>query len=202
MLDHFTQAIEAGKKYVRASDATLDAKHKFIAQTYLAYREGEQHPAEFNEMLKSRLKGRKISGPEKKRPFLRLLHALITEEAVAELESRSYYSKLVTALEQIHVEFKLNDPAPTLEGVIAFIKECRGITGLYNRSRKSQTDKASTSKAIEIASFGACILTKHGKDTLLTMPGYEPGEHDVRIKVGKDGVVEKIIVEESYRKAA
>ncbi|MCI0559131.1 MAG: hypothetical protein MN733_11595 [Nitrososphaera sp.] len=201
MLDHFTQAIEAGETYVRASGATLDAKYQFIAQTYLAYWEGEQHRPEFDEMLNSRLK-RKPTGPEKKRPFLHLLHGLIAEEIVAKLESHSYYSKLVTALEQIHGEFKLNDPGPTLDGVIEFIDECGGVTGLYDRSRNSRTGKASTSKATEIANLGAWIITKEGKTTRVRMPGYGPGEHDVRIKVGKDGVVEQIIVEERFQKAA
>lgn len=45
MLVHFTQAIEAGETYIRASGTARDAKYPFIGQAYLAYREGNQNRA-------------------------------------------------------------------------------------------------------------------------------------------------------------
>lgn len=143
MKDLFNQALEAGETYAHASGTAREAKYRFLGLTYLVYREGLQHPQEFQDLLTSRL-NYKPTTPEIKRPFLRLLHALMTGESAVGEEKHSYRTtKLVSALEQIHDNFE-HSASVTVDAVVTFIDDSGGVGRLYDLSRAAQLDTASS----------------------------------------------------------
>lgn len=139
--DHIEQAAKELHGSIHNAVKARDGQYRFLAHAILAYRDGQQDPQGYEQRLTARL-NRKPTIPETKRPFLWLLHALTAGETV-DPESWPHFSKLASAMEEIHREFE-DTSTVTIEGVITFIKERHGVTGLYKDSLEKARDDDDT----------------------------------------------------------
>ena len=139
--NHIEQAAKELHGSIHNAVKARDGQYRFLAHAVLAHRDGQQDPQGYEQRLTARLK-RKPTLPETKRPFLWLLHALTAGETV-DPESWPHFSKLASAMEEIRREFE-DTPTVTIEGVITFIKERHGVTGLYKDSLEKARDDEGT----------------------------------------------------------
>lgn len=205
----FNEAIAAGEAYATVAINARAAKHRFTALARSVYRVGQQHVEAYQEMVRSRLP-QEPTGPEKKRPFLLLLHALIGR--ADRIKALPQLSKLAGALEEIDRAFASEEGDPTVEELIEFIQENGGITGLYENSGKggknespntSSTSRPGTIRKpweIQLPKLEACV-TKVGTEHHIKMLNRAPGEYRVRLLIDQDGIIESILDEDLNQEA-
>ncbi len=200
----FEQAIKAGRRYVQTSVRARDAQYHFLALVYLAHKEGQDHPQEFESLIQSRLK-RQPNKHETNRPFLLLLHALLGREDDLPRNAIKQFSKLTSALEEFARAF--HDSNPNTGVIVVFIEDAGGVAGLYDLSRigntngdnhsQSESQKIVDLKPNEIAlSVMGVRVTKVGCEYKLRLTERDPGEYLVRLRVGRGGFVESILDED------
>lgn len=206
----FDQAVKAGRYYVQTSVRARDAQYNFLGLAYLSAREGQRRPRQFDDLLRSRLK-KDPNGHQVKRPYLLLLHALLGREDDLPRNSIKHFSKLASALEEIDRAF--TGTKPEIEDVIQYIEDAGGVGGLYDLARLGNTADSGQSappdssvvplKPSEIPlSSIAGIVTRVGKGYRLRLTDREPGEHVVRLRVGRGGFVEAILDDDEGFEAA
>lgn len=215
----FGEALKAGQNCVRASVRARDSQYRFLALTYRAYLESKRRPRIFQKMVESRL-GRPATKPEEKRPFLLILHTLVGSEDDAPRNALPQFSKMVSALEVMEDAFHGVKPAPKVDDLIEFIKQAGGVGGLYDLSRvggssngtvspQAQEDNENVSKIklnmlpkdIQLRLTGA-RATLVGKQYILRMTDYDPGEYIVRMRIGRGGIVEYLLEEGADKEKA
>lgn len=193
-------ARRAARSYVTASVRARDTQYRFLGLAYLAYREGQRKPRVYAKNIEAILR-RRATVPEQKRPFLFLLHALVGAEDEAPREALPQFSKLTSALEEIDRAFA--SVKPSVDDIALYIRDCGGVGGLYDLSRVG--DPALTSGDRQRSSVAALLpgeialsdlpasVTKVGRRFRLRVSDWEPGEHVVKIRVGRGGFIQAIL---------
>ena len=199
----FHEAIKAGQRYVQTSVRARDAQYQFLSLVYLVYKEGQQHPEEFENLILARLK-RPPNRYEQARPYLKLLHCLLGREEDLPRNAVKQFSNLVAALEQIDKAF--HGTKPTVEDITDFLANSGGVAGLYDLGRISNSDGSNKTQSeshkvinlkpneIALPVLGARMI-KVGRGYRLQLTEREPGEYTVRLRVGRGGFVDAIIDE-------
>jgi hypothetical protein len=190
MLASFKNAIGACEDYLtvtlHSSRGNMPAQYDLLAAVYLARRDGVKNSAEYKQAINQRISGRKTTTPEKKRPYLLLLHALFGDELDQSMQRR--LSKMTTALEQIGVEFK-NRSVPTTEQLVDYIQSSGGIEGLWAKAKpvnRTSRPRYSNVKYRLTNIDGSMVKTPDGHALHLNI---EPGEYLIHVKVNKTGQV-------------
>jgi len=202
-MKEFHAARRAAQAYMRASVNARAAQHRFLTATYLVYRRGIASKKAYRGALEKAL-SRGPTKPEKKRPFLHLLHALIGE--YGDQKTMHGMSIYTTALEMIHQAFRKT--SPNSEVITGYIRQAGGIRGLYDLSKisdplpenfdtssssqKSRASIVSISKArrpneINLPELGLEV-TKVGRAYKLKTD-WEPGEYSIIVKVNRAGFI-------------